>query len=210
MDRSAPRRPTASRSSAPAGRLASARRPRPSHSRKRSKQATMQAIRLAGSDSVPFAEGTHARIGACRSVHAMDHKRSERLLTNDTPESRRKAQLDGLLLKLPGVTARTISGLDAYFVSDKMFACISGKGVGLRLPVAVATELQFSRDNVFPFQPGRRGQHEGVDTDRQGRCGRLREGSCAVPGVRRVRRRRPGALARASVDPRGGVVGAAR
>ena len=47
-----------------------------------------------------------------------------------------------------------INGLDAYFVSDKMFACISGNGVGLRLPVTTATELQFSRDNVVPFQPG--------------------------------------------------------
>jgi hypothetical protein len=75
-------------------------------------------------------------------------------LTNDTPKSRRKAQLDALLLALPGVSARTINGLDAYFVTDKMFACISGSGVGLRLPVAVATELQFSRDNVVPFQPG--------------------------------------------------------
>jgi len=75
-------------------------------------------------------------------------------LTTETAESRRKAQLDALLLKLPGVTARTINGLDAYFVSDRMFACISGKGVGLRLPVATATELQFSRDNVVPFQPG--------------------------------------------------------
>lgn len=35
-----------------------------------------------------------------------------------------------------------------------MFACISGDGIGLRLPVAVATELQFARDNVVPFQPG--------------------------------------------------------
>ena len=75
-------------------------------------------------------------------------------MTTETVESRRKAQLDALLLKLPGVTARTINGLDAYFVSDKMFACISGKGVGLRLPVTTATELQFSRDNVVPFQPG--------------------------------------------------------
>jgi hypothetical protein len=75
-------------------------------------------------------------------------------LTTETAESRRKAQLDALLLKLPGVSARTINGLDAYFVSDKMFACISGKGVGLRLPVATATELQFSRDNVVPFKPG--------------------------------------------------------
>ena len=75
-------------------------------------------------------------------------------MNSDTPQSSRKAQLDALLLKLPGVSARKISGLDAYFVSDKMFACISGTGVGLRLPVATATELQFSRDNVVPFQPG--------------------------------------------------------
>jgi hypothetical protein len=75
-------------------------------------------------------------------------------MTAETPESRRKVQLDALLLKLPGVSARTINGLDAYFVSDRMFACISGKGVGLRLPVATATELQFSRDNVVAFQPG--------------------------------------------------------
>jgi hypothetical protein len=64
-----------------------------------------------------------------------------------------KPYLDALLLKLPGVSARTINGLDAYFVSDKMFACISEGGVGLRFPVAVATEMQFSRDNVTQFQP---------------------------------------------------------
>ena len=44
----------------------------------------------------------------------------------------RKDQIDALLLKLPGVSARKINNLDAYFVSDKMFACISGNGVGLR------------------------------------------------------------------------------
>jgi len=71
----------------------------------------------------------------------------------DIPSSR-KEQVDALLLQLPGVSARKINGLDAYFVNDKMFACISGNGIGLRLPVATATELQFSRDNVVPFQPG--------------------------------------------------------
>ena len=75
-------------------------------------------------------------------------------MNTDTPETSRKAQIDALLLKLPGVSARKINGLDAYFVSDKMFACISGNGIGLRLPVATATELQFSRDNIVPFQPG--------------------------------------------------------
>ena len=75
-------------------------------------------------------------------------------MTTDTTKSARKAQIDALLLNLPGVSARKINGLDAYFVSDKMFACISGDGVGLRLPVATATELQFSRNDVVPFQPG--------------------------------------------------------
>ena len=76
------------------------------------------------------------------------------LLNTVTNESSRKAQIDALLLKLPGVSGKKINGLDAYFVSDRMFACISGNGIGLRLPAAVATELQFARDNVVPFQPG--------------------------------------------------------
>ncbi len=74
-------------------------------------------------------------------------------MNTDTTKSSRKAQIDALLLQLPGVSARKINGLDAYFVSDKMFACISGDGVGLRLPAATAAELQFSRNNVVPFQP---------------------------------------------------------
>ena len=75
-------------------------------------------------------------------------------MTTNVPNSSRKSKIDAVLLKLPGVSAGKINGFDAYFVNDKMFACISGKGVGLRLPAAVARELQFSRDNVEPFQPG--------------------------------------------------------
>ena len=74
-------------------------------------------------------------------------------LTTNSKTSR-KAQIDNLLLKLPGVSARKINGLDAYFVADRMFACISGDGVALRLDAATAADLQFSRDNVVPFQPG--------------------------------------------------------
>ena len=88
-------------------------------------------------------------------------------MITDTPEPSRKAQIDALLLKLPGVSARKINGLDAYFVSDRMFACISSGGVGLRLPAAVATELQFSRDNVVPFQPkGMASSREWIQIDR--------------------------------------------
>lgn len=75
-------------------------------------------------------------------------------MSAESPEAIRKAQIDAVLLKLPGVVAKKINKLDAYFINDKMFACISGGGVGLRLPVVTATELQFSRDNVMPFQPG--------------------------------------------------------
>jgi hypothetical protein len=75
-------------------------------------------------------------------------------LKPETALTRRKTQLDALLLALPGVSTKKINGLDAYFVSDRMFACISGDGVGLRLPAAAVTELKFSRDNVVAFQPG--------------------------------------------------------
>jgi hypothetical protein len=33
------------------------------------------------------------------------------------------------------------------------FAYINGDGVGLRLPTATVTGIQFSRNNVVPFQP---------------------------------------------------------
>lgn len=75
-------------------------------------------------------------------------------MSADTSRPGRKALIDAVLLKLPGVSAKKIGGLDAYVVGDRMFACISGEGIGLRLPVAVATELQFSREGVGPFNPG--------------------------------------------------------
>jgi hypothetical protein len=79
-----------------------------------------------------------------------------------TPSSSRKEAIDALLLALPGVSAKKINGIDAYFVSDKMFACLSHEGVGLRLPVPMATELQFSSgDYISGFSPG------GVATTRE-------------------------------------------
>ena len=89
-------------------------------------------------------------------------------MKTDNPDSSRKSQIDAVLLKLPNVVAKKISGLDAYFVNDRMFACISGKGVGLRLPAATARELQFSRENVVPFQPtGMPSSKEWIQIDRE-------------------------------------------
>ena len=69
-------------------------------------------------------------------------------------EPTRKTQIDAVLLKLPGVVAKKLNKMDAYFVNDRMFACISDKGIALRLPSATVTELQFSRSDVGPFSAG--------------------------------------------------------
>src|SRR5688500_20005953 len=66
----------------------------------------------------------------------------------------RKSQIDAVLLKLPGVVAKKLNKMDAYFVNDRMFACISDSGVALRLPSATVTDLQFSRSDVGPFSAG--------------------------------------------------------
>ena len=59
-----------------------------------------------------------------------------------------------------------MSGLPAYFINKKMFACIHGEGVAIRLPVSAATELQFSRENVVAFQPhGRPSSREWVQVN---------------------------------------------
>lgn len=71
----------------------------------------------------------------------------------DTRAVSHKSVLDALLLPIHGVEAGDMSGLSAYFVNKKMFACIHGGGVAIRLPVAAATDLQFSKANVVPFQP---------------------------------------------------------
>ena len=67
-----------------------------------------------------------------------------------------KSTVQALLLQIPGVEAGDMSGLPAFFVKGKMFACIHGGGVAIRLPAAAATELQFSNANVTPFQPNGR------------------------------------------------------
>lgn len=73
--------------------------------------------------------------------------------TRDPVDLSHKQVLDSMLLKLPGVEAGEMTGLLAYFVGKKMFACICNGGVGVRLPASETANLQFSRKNVVPFQP---------------------------------------------------------
>jgi hypothetical protein len=79
-----------------------------------------------------------------------------------------KTVLDALLLPIRGVEGGEMTGFAAYFVSKRMFACINGNGVGVRLPAAAARDLVFSRSDVSPFQPkGRPSTPEWVQLDHE-------------------------------------------
>jgi hypothetical protein len=83
------------------------------------------------------------------------------MAAKDPPTPTLKSHLDAVLLKIPGVVGKKMAGLDAYFMSDRMFACITDNGLGLRVPVSTAQELQFSRADVSEFKPA------GVPTTRE-------------------------------------------
>ena len=59
-----------------------------------------------------------------------------------TPESDRKAKIDEILLQLPGVVGKKLNHLDAYFVSDRMFACLSGALETVTLAIEVPDRLR--------------------------------------------------------------------
>lgn len=67
-------------------------------------------------------------------------------------EPDRKSVLDSLLLNLPGVVEGKMFGYAAYYVKGKLFACIYGDGVGVKVPEDVANKL-LSEEHVVPFQP---------------------------------------------------------
>jgi hypothetical protein len=47
-----------------------------------------------------------------------------------------KLVLDEMLLNLPGAKAGKMFGLPGYWTGGKLFACLFGPGVGLKLPPA--------------------------------------------------------------------------
>ena len=67
-------------------------------------------------------------------------------------ESGHKAVLDSLLLNMPSVVEGKMFGYPAYYVNRKLFACIYGEGVGLKVPEEAANKL-LSEEHVVPFQP---------------------------------------------------------
>lgn len=86
----------------------------------------------------------------------------------DPLDLRHKTVLDGLLLKIRGVEAMDMTGMPAYFVGKKMFACICNGGVGIRISAGEAANLQFSRGDVVPFQPkGRSSTREWIQINHE-------------------------------------------
>lgn len=66
--------------------------------------------------------------------------------------SARHAVLAELLAAFPEVREGRMFGHPAWFVGRRMFACVYGDGVGLKLPAAeVATLL--AAPEIVPFQP---------------------------------------------------------
>lgn len=77
-----------------------------------------------------------------------------------------KAVLDSLLLDLPGVVAGKMFGYPAYYVNRKLFACVYGDGVGVKVTEDLAKDL-LSHEYIVPFRPmGRPRMREWVQINR--------------------------------------------
>jgi hypothetical protein len=75
--------------------------------------------------------------------------------------------LDTFLLTMPNVVPGQMFGYPAYFVNKKLFACVYEEGVGLKLPLALVSEL-VDEPEIVPFIPlGRRRMKEWVQINRE-------------------------------------------
>ena len=70
-----------------------------------------------------------------------------------TPNDQIKSVMDDLLLAISGVSTRKSFGSHAYYVEGKMFACVVGDTVIVKLPpTSLAHVMQ--RADTTPFKPG--------------------------------------------------------
>jgi TfoX/Sxy family transcriptional regulator of competence genes len=78
-----------------------------------------------------------------------------------------KEILDSFLLEFPEVTAGKMFGYPAYYVRQKLFACIYENGVGIKVPEYLAEEL-IKSEGVTNFQPmGRAKMKQWIQINRQ-------------------------------------------
>ena len=78
-----------------------------------------------------------------------------------------KNVLDSLLLSIPVVVSGRMFGYPAYYVNNKLFACVYEDGVGVKVPFDLANEL-IGKDGIIPFVPmGRRKMKEWIQIDHE-------------------------------------------
>jgi hypothetical protein len=78
-----------------------------------------------------------------------------------------KTILDAMLLGLPGVRGGKMFGYPAYYVNNKLFACVYGSGVGVKVPEDVTAGF-LERPHIAPFQPlGKPKMKEWIQINRQ-------------------------------------------
>lgn len=86
-----------------------------------------------------------------------------------------KVVLDRMLIGLPGVRAGKMFGYPGYYVGKKLFACVYGQGVGLKLPEHQAGEL-LALPHITAFQPlGRPRMREWIQINRAESCEYLKD-----------------------------------
>ena len=60
--------------------------------------------------------------------------------------------LTSLLANRPEVTCGKMFGFPAFYTAGKLFACVYGDGVGLKLPQDAVQQLE-GKPGIAPFQP---------------------------------------------------------
>jgi len=78
-----------------------------------------------------------------------------------------KKILDSFLLKTPGVVSGKMFGYPAYYINNKLFACLYENGVGIKIPEDKANEL-IGKKGIVHFQPlGRAKMREWIQINRE-------------------------------------------
>lgn len=77
-----------------------------------------------------------------------------------------KQVLDSFLLSIPIVRPGKMFGYPAYYVGNKLFACVFQDAVGIKVPEKLATKL-LERDDIVHFQPlGRKKMREWIQINK--------------------------------------------
>lgn len=90
---------------------------------------------------------------------------------------RHKEVLDSLLLKMPAVSPGKMFGYPAYYVHGRLFACVHGEHVVIKIPELMAQTLMRTRaKTIRPFQAmGNRTMREWITISRKDSRAYLRD-----------------------------------